>query len=333
MIPAARVVSPSLLMPSGCWAVHAAPRRLTSSRNWIRRPERSSHGAHGVENSAGASPLRTSRGSSLPVPATAPNLSGATARSRRPAALERGGPLSGKVGAGLDPCAALQTSIELRPGAEAEIVFFLGQAENKEQARQLLGTLSRRGLGRNPGRGYGPMGRYARHRTDRHSRTGHGCSAESLAALPDAGVPRLGAGRILSIERCVRIPRPTPGRHGAVRRQSRNCSRAPAACCRAAVYRRRCSTLVASAFGTRCAHAHLGRPALAALRRHPLHRSHRRHDRARGSSTISGRRLHWRRDRTSPISSRACQRFARHCSSIAPVRWTAASQLAATASH
>src|SRR5216683_3241715 len=57
----------------------------------------------------------------------------------RPAALERGGPLSGKVGAGLDPCAALQTSIELRPGASAEIVFFLGQAENREQVRELLG--------------------------------------------------------------------------------------------------------------------------------------------------------------------------------------------------
>jgi cyclic beta-1,2-glucan synthetase len=56
----------------------------------------------------------------------------------RPAALGRGGPLSGKVGAGLDPCAALQTSITLRPGATEEIVFFLGQAENREQARELL---------------------------------------------------------------------------------------------------------------------------------------------------------------------------------------------------
>jgi cyclic beta-1,2-glucan synthetase len=56
----------------------------------------------------------------------------------RPAALERGGQLSLKVGAGLDPCAALQTSIELRPGARVEVVFFLGQAENREQARDLL---------------------------------------------------------------------------------------------------------------------------------------------------------------------------------------------------
>jgi cyclic beta-1,2-glucan synthetase len=56
----------------------------------------------------------------------------------RPAALERGIPLSGKVGAGLDPCAALQTSIELRPGTTAEVLLFLGQAENREQARELL---------------------------------------------------------------------------------------------------------------------------------------------------------------------------------------------------
>jgi cyclic beta-1,2-glucan synthetase len=60
----------------------------------------------------------------------------------RPAALENGGPLSGKVGTGLDPCAALQTSIELRPGASAEIVILLGQAENKEQARELLNRYS-----------------------------------------------------------------------------------------------------------------------------------------------------------------------------------------------
>jgi cyclic beta-1,2-glucan synthetase len=55
-----------------------------------------------------------------------------------PAALEWGSPLSGSTGAGLDPCAALQTSIELRPGAKAEIVFFLGQTENRERSRELI---------------------------------------------------------------------------------------------------------------------------------------------------------------------------------------------------
>jgi cyclic beta-1,2-glucan synthetase len=55
-----------------------------------------------------------------------------------PAALYRGGPLSGKVGAGIDPCGALQTIVDLRAGATVEIVFFLGQSENKEQASALL---------------------------------------------------------------------------------------------------------------------------------------------------------------------------------------------------
>ena len=55
-----------------------------------------------------------------------------------PASLERGEQLSGKVGAGLDPCAALQTIVELRAGGRAEIVFFLGQAATTEEARTLI---------------------------------------------------------------------------------------------------------------------------------------------------------------------------------------------------
>jgi cyclic beta-1,2-glucan synthetase len=56
----------------------------------------------------------------------------------RPAALEGDRPLSEKLGAGLDPCAALQTAIELQPGASVELRFLLGQAENQEQASKLL---------------------------------------------------------------------------------------------------------------------------------------------------------------------------------------------------
>jgi cyclic beta-1,2-glucan synthetase len=55
-----------------------------------------------------------------------------------PALLERGGRPSGTVGAGLDPCAALQTTIEVPPGAHEEIVFFLGQASTVDEARVLL---------------------------------------------------------------------------------------------------------------------------------------------------------------------------------------------------
>src|SRR2546422_2054389 len=44
----------------------------------------------------------------------------------RPAGLERGTALSGRVGAGLDPGGALQAAVELRPGGRAIVVFLLG---------------------------------------------------------------------------------------------------------------------------------------------------------------------------------------------------------------
>jgi len=46
--------------------------------------------------------------------------------------------LAGESGAGLDPCAALQVTVEIEPGQTAEIIFLLGQADDEEKARSLV---------------------------------------------------------------------------------------------------------------------------------------------------------------------------------------------------
>jgi cyclic beta-1,2-glucan synthetase len=55
-----------------------------------------------------------------------------------PAGLTQGHRLSGKVGAGLDPCGALQTTIDLRSGGRAEVVMFFGETATTEEARALI---------------------------------------------------------------------------------------------------------------------------------------------------------------------------------------------------
>lgn len=59
-------------------------------------------------------------------------------RLDQPAALRGDAPLSGQVGAGLDPCCALQTSLIIEPGQSTEIVFLLGEAANAADAQRLL---------------------------------------------------------------------------------------------------------------------------------------------------------------------------------------------------
>jgi len=55
-----------------------------------------------------------------------------------PAGLARLVPLSNRVGAGLDPCGAVRTRVELLPHASVEIVCFLGQSASVEEVRALI---------------------------------------------------------------------------------------------------------------------------------------------------------------------------------------------------
>jgi len=56
----------------------------------------------------------------------------------QPAVLSGDKLLSGKTGAGLDPCSALQCQIELAPGQSMEIVAFLGQCATSDDAAALI---------------------------------------------------------------------------------------------------------------------------------------------------------------------------------------------------
>ncbi|WP_373505684.1 GH36-type glycosyl hydrolase domain-containing protein [Aestuariivirga sp.] len=55
-----------------------------------------------------------------------------------PAALGSNAPFSKTTGAGLDPCGALRTRLEIAPNASVEVVFLLGEADHAEEARTII---------------------------------------------------------------------------------------------------------------------------------------------------------------------------------------------------
>jgi cyclic beta-1,2-glucan synthetase len=75
-----------------------------------------------------------SRGNPLSWTADRTEFLGRNGTLDNPAALASGKPLSAKAGAAMDPCAALQTTVSLRPNAATELVFFLGEAASRPEA-------------------------------------------------------------------------------------------------------------------------------------------------------------------------------------------------------
>ncbi len=67
---------------------------------------------------------------------------------RRPRALRTGAALSGRAGAGLDPCACLRRAVDLEPGASAEFRVLLGQAPDRERLAALVEDYRARDLDR-----------------------------------------------------------------------------------------------------------------------------------------------------------------------------------------
>ncbi len=63
---------------------------------------------------------------------------GALGAVGRPAALQTNAALSGRTGAGLDPCGALQTHIEMPPDTQIDILVMLGDAASDGQAQVLI---------------------------------------------------------------------------------------------------------------------------------------------------------------------------------------------------
>ena len=137
-----------------------------------------------------------------------------------PAALASATPLSKKVGAGLDPCAALRTKIELPPGGRVEVVFLLGEAASADEARALIARYRAADLD-------AVEAEIARKWDDVLGAVVVKTPVRSMDImlngwlhLPDAELPRLGARRLLPGERRLWFSRSIAGRHGARRRLS-----------------------------------------------------------------------------------------------------------------
>ena len=208
-----------------------------------------------------------------------------------PAAMARTH-LSGKLGSGLDPCAAIQVAFELADGQEREIIFRLGLAGTPggDDANRMVHRFRGADVAR---RTLEAVWHYWNHTLGAVQVETPDQSLNVLTngwlAVPDPGVPPVGAQRLLPVGRRLRLPRPVAGHDGIGARRTPAYARPTTPVRGPPVPRRRCTALVASAVRPGRAHPLLRRLSVARPGHLPLCAEHRRHRSAGRTGRIPGR--------------------------------------------
>lgn len=79
-----------------------------------------------------------SQGGECSLTADRSEFIGAQRSIANPLALASQGELTGRAGASLDPCAAIQTTVTIEPGETVELAFLLGETPSRDEAQRLI---------------------------------------------------------------------------------------------------------------------------------------------------------------------------------------------------